>query len=120
MNFIKNIANKYIYKCYVMKRQKVIFHNNLIAFITRSDEFFYNNLVEFLFSIDFNNARYFITFKNNFIYYFKVYYIRYKSKIFVIFLRFKIYLKSLDFKIYCIRLDNNNKYIIKLFLVYLL
>ena len=40
---------------------------------------------------------YFVTFKNDFIYYFKIYYIHYKSEIFVMFLRFKFYLKSRDY-----------------------
>ena len=56
-----------------------------------------------------------MTFKNDFIYYFKVYYIRYKSEIFVIFLRFKIYLKSRDYQIYHIYLDNEDEYIINVF-----
>ena len=56
-----------------------------------------------------------MTFKNDFICYFKIYYIRYKNKIFVIFLRFKIYLKSRDYRIYRIRLDNKNEYINKVF-----
>ena len=54
-------------------------------------------------------------FKDDFIYYFKVYYIRYKNEIFVIFLRFKVYLKFHDYRIYHIRLDNENEYIINVF-----
>ena len=57
-----------------------------------------------------------MTFKDDFIYYFKIYYIRYKSEIFIIFLRFKIYLKSRDYRIYRIRFDNENEYINKIFL----
>ena len=53
--------------------------------------------------------------KNDFIYYFKIYYIRYKSEIFIIFLRFKIYLKFRYYRIYRIRLDNKNEYIINVF-----
>ena len=71
--------------------------------------------MRFLIFINFNDYKYFITFKNDFIYYFKIYYIRYKSKIFIIFLRFKIYLKSRDYQINRIRFDNENKYINKTF-----
>ena len=56
-----------------------------------------------------------MTFKNDFICYFKVYYIRYKSEIFIIFLRFKIYLKSRDYRINRTRFDNENEYINKTF-----
>ena len=66
--------------------------------------------------INFNDYKYFITFKNDFIYYFEIYYIRYKSEIFVIFLRFKIYLKSRDYRIYRIRFNNENEYINNFFL----
>ena len=59
-------------------------------------------------------------FKNDFIVYFKIYYIRYKSEIFIIFLRFKIYLKLLNFKIYYIRLDNKNEYMFKVFINFFL
>ena len=58
-------------------------------------------------------------FKDDFIYYFKIYYIRYKSEIFVMFLCFKTYLKSRDYRINRIYLDNENKYINKVFLKYL-
>ena len=57
-----------------------------------------------------------MTFKNDFIYYFEIYYIRHKSEIFIIFLRFKIYLKSRNYRINRIRLDNKNEYINKIFL----
>ena len=119
MNFIKNIAKEYTYKCYVLGRQKTLLYDSSIAFGTQLDEFVYSDLVESLFSIDFNGVRYFITFKDNFIYYSKVYCIRYKREIFVIFFRFKVYLNSLDLKIYRIRLDNKGEYIFKTFLVYL-
>ena len=59
-------------------------------------------------------------FKNNFIFYSKVYYIRHKSETFIIFLRFKVFLKSRSYKIYRIRLDNEKEYIFKIFLNYLL
>ena len=84
-----------------------------------SSEFVYNDLIKPLILIDFNNYKYFITFKDDFICYFEVYYIRYKSEIFIIFLRFKIYLKSRDYRIYRIRFDNENEYINKVFLKYL-
>ena len=61
-----------------------------------------------------------MTFKNDFIYYFKIYYIRYKSETFIMFLRFKIYLKSRDYQIYRICFDNENEYINKTFLKYLI
>ena len=66
--------------------------------------------------INFNNYKYFIIFKDDFIYYFKIYYIRYKSETFIIFLRFKIYLKFRNYRINYIRLDNKNEYINKIFL----
>ena len=59
-------------------------------------------------------------FKNDFISYSKVYYIRYKSKTFVMFLRFKAFLESRGYKIYRIRLDNEGEYMFKTFLNYLL
>ena len=59
-----------------------------------------------------------MTFKDDFIYYFKIYYIRHKSEIFVIFLRFKIYLKFHDYRINRIRLDNEDEYINKTFFEY--
>ena len=57
-----------------------------------------------------------MTFKNDFIYYFEIYYIYYKNEIFIIFLRFKIYLKFRDYRIYRIRFNNENEYINKIFL----
>ena len=120
MNFIKNIAKKYICECYIIKRQKTISYNNFTESETQSDEFVYSNLVESLSLIKFNNCKYFMIFKNNFISYFKVYYIRYKSETFVIFLRFKVFLESRDYKIYRIRLDNEREYMFKTFLNYLL
>ena len=71
--------------------------------------------MKFLIFINFNDYKYFITFKNDFIYYFKIYYIHYKSEIFIIFLRFKIYLKSRDFRINRIHFDNEDEYINKVF-----
>ena len=56
-----------------------------------------------------------MTFKNDFIYYFEIYYIYYKREIFVIFLHFKIYLKSRDYQINRIHFDNKNEYINKIF-----
>ena len=61
-----------------------------------------------------------MTFKNDFIYYFEIYYIYYKNEIFVMFLRFKIYLKSRDYRINRIYLDNKNEYINKIFFKYLI
>ena len=55
-------------------------------------------------------------FKNDFICYFKIYYIRYKNETFVIFLRYKIYLKFRDYKTYRIRFNNENEYINNFFL----
>ena len=86
-------------------------YNSLITAGTRSKEFIFSDLIDSLSLINFNNTRYFVTFKNNFIYYFKIYYIYRKSKIFAIFLRFKIYLESLKFRIYYIRIDNEEEYI---------
>ena len=119
MNFFKNIIEKYICECYIMNRQKIIFHNNLTALDILSNEFIYNNLIKSLILIDFNDYKYFITFKNNFIYYFKIYYIHHKNKIFIIFLHFKIYLKSRDYRINRIHFDNENEYINKVFFKYL-
>ena len=120
VNFIKNIAKKYICECCVIERQKTVFYNSLIESETQSDEFVYSDLVESLFSIKFNDCRYFVIFKNNFIFYSEVYCIRHKSETFIIFLRFKVFLESRDYKIYCIRLDNEEEYIFKTFLNYLL
>ena len=120
VNFIKNIAKEYICECYIIERQKTISYNSLIESETQSDEFIYSDLVESLSSTKFNDYRYFIIFKNNFISYSEVYYIRYKSKTFIIFLRFKVFLESRDYKIYRIRLDNEKEYMFKIFLNYLL
>ena len=115
MNFFKNIIEKYICEYYMINRQKMILHNNFTTFNILSSEFIYNDFIEFLIFINFNDYKYFITFKNDFIYYFKIYYIRYKSESFIIFLRFKIYLKFRDYQINRIRLDNKNEYINKTF-----
>ena len=120
MNFIKNITKKYICEYYIIRRQKTVSYDSLTELETQSDEFVYNDLVESLFSIKFNNCRYFMIFKNNFIFYSKVYYIRYKSETFVIFLRFKVFLESRSYKICRIRLDNEREYMFKIFLNYLL
>ena len=81
-------------------------------------EFIYFNLVRSISFIEFNNYKYFITFKNDYIKYLKIYYIRFKSEIFIIFLRFKIYLESLEYKINRIYINNNNEYINKKFINY--
>ena len=120
VNFIKDIAKEYICEYYVMRRQKTVSYDSFIESETQSDEFVYSNLVESLFSTKFNNYRYFVIFKNNFIFYFEVYCIRYKNKTFVMFLRFKAFLESRDYKIYRIRLDNEREYMFKVFLNYLL
>ena len=120
VNFIKDIAKKYICECYVMRRQKTVSYDSPIESKTQSDEFIYSDLVESLSPTKFNNYRYFVIFKNNFIYYSKVYYIRYKSETFVMFLRFKAFLESRNYKIYRIRLDNKEEYMFKIFLNYLL
>ena len=120
VNFIKNIAKKYICEYYVMRRQKTVFYNSFIESETQSNEFVYSDLVESLSPTKFNNCKYFIIFKNNFISYSKVYYIRHKSETFIIFLRFKVFLKSRNYKIYRIRLDNEREYMFKTFLNYLL
>ena len=75
----------------------MIFYNNFIALDILLSEFIYNDFIKSLTFINFNNYKYFVIFKNDFIYYFEVYYIRYKSETFIIFLRFKIYLKSRDY-----------------------
>ena len=80
-----------------------------------SSEFVYNDFMRFLIFINFNDYKYFVTFKDDFIYYFEVYYIRYKNEIFVMFLRFKIYLKFRDYLINRIHLDNEGEYINKIF-----
>ena len=98
-----------------MNYQKIIFHNSLITLDILLNEFIYNDFIKSLIFINFNDYKYFITFKNDFIYYFKIYYIHYKSEIFIIFLRFKIYLKSRDYRIYYIRFNNENEYINKVF-----
>ena len=120
VNFIKNIAEKYICEYYIIRRQKTISHNSLTESETQLNEFVYSNLVESLFSTKFNNCRYFITFKNNFISYSEVYCIRHKNETFIMFLRFKAFLESRDYKIYRIRLDNEKEYMFKTFLNYLL
>ena len=120
VNFIKNIAKKYICECYIMRRQKTISYDSLTESETQSNEFVYSDLVGSLFPTEFNNYRYFMTFKNDFIFYSEVYYIRHKSETFVIFLRFKVFLESRDYKIYRIRLDNKREYMFKTFLNYLL
>ena len=115
MNFFKNIIKKYICECYVINYQKIFFYNLFITLDILSSEFIYNDFIKSLIFINFNDYKYFITFKNDFIYYFKIYYIHYKSEIFIIFLRFKIYLKSRDYRIYYIRFNNENEYINKVF-----
>ena len=102
----------------MMSRQKTIFYNNFIALDILLSEFIYNDLIKPLIFINFNDYKYFIIFKNDFICYFEVYYIHYKSETFIIFLRFKVYLKFRDYQIYRIRLDNKNEYINKVFLKY--
>ena len=72
---------------------KTIFYNNFITLDIISSEFVYNDFINFLIFINFNDYKYFMTFKNDFICYLEIYYIRYKNEIFVIFLRLKIYLK---------------------------
>ena len=119
VNFIKNISEKYICECYIMDRQKAVPHDSLTVPNTQSGEFVYSDLIESLSSTNFNDCRYFMTFKNNFIFYSKVYCIHHKSEIFAIFLRFKTYLKSLGFRICHIRLDNRKEYMSKTFLAYL-
>ena len=111
VNYIKNIIEKYIYECYVMKYQKIIFYNKFTTFNIQSSEFVYNDFIKSLILIDLNDYKYFMTFKNDFICYFKIYCIYYKNEIFVIFLRFKIYLKFHDYRIYRIRFNNENEYI---------
>ena len=68
--------------------------------------------------IKFNNYKYFIIFKNDYIEYLKIYYIRFKNKIFIILLRFKNYLEFLEYKINRIYINNNNEYINKAFIDY--
>ena len=116
MNFFKNIVEKYICECYIINYQKIIFYNLFITLDILLSEFIYNDFIKSLIFINFNDYKYFIIFKNDFIYYFEIYCIRYKSEIFIMFLRFKIYLKSRDYRIYRIRLDNENEYINKIFL----
>ena len=116
MNFFKNIIEKYICECYIMNYQKKKIYNNFIIFDILSNEFVYNDFIESLIFINFNDYKYFIMFKNDFIYYFKIYCIYYKNETFIMFLRFKIYLKSRDYRIYRICFNNENKYINKAFL----
>ena len=112
MNFIKDIAEEHICECYVIRRQKTISHDSPTELETQPDEFVYSNLVGSLSPTEFNNYRYFITFKNDFTSYSKVYCIRHKSETFIIFLRFKAFLESRDYKIYRIRLDNKIDFIV--------
>ena len=119
MDFIKDIADKYTCEYCVIGRQKAIPYISPTTPGTRPSEFIYSDLVEPLSPTSFNGYRYFITFKNDFIFYSKVYCIRYKSKTFAIFLRFKARLKSYSYKISHIRLDNGGEYISKAFLNYL-
>ena len=70
--------------------------------------------------IEFNDYKYFITFKNDYIEYSKIYYIRFKNEIFIIFLYFKNYLDFLEYKINRIRINNNIEYNNKTFLNYLI
>ena len=101
-----------------MNYQKIVFHNSLITFDILLNEFVYNDFIESLTLIEFNDYKYFMTFKNDFIYYFEIYYIRYKNEIFVMFLHFKTYLKSRDYRINRIRFDNESEYINKIFFEY--
>ena len=118
MNFFNDIIEKYICEYYIMNYQKTIFYNNFIMLDILLSEFIYNDFIKSLIFINFNDYKYFITFKNNFMCYFEIYCIRYKNEIFVMFLRFKIYLKFRDYRIYRIRLDNKDKYINKIFFEY--
>ena len=118
MNSLKNIVEKYICEYYIINHQKIISHNSFITFNISLNEFVYNDFIESLIFINFNDYKYFITFKNDFIYYFEIYYIHHKSEIFVIFLCFKIYLKFRDYRIYYIRLDNKGEYINNIFFEY--
>ena len=115
MNFFKNIIKKYICECYVINYQKIFFYNLFITLDILSSEFIYNDFIEFLIFINFNDYKYFVIFKNDFICYFEIYYIHYKNEIFIIFLRFKVYLKSRDYRICYIRFNNKNEYINKIF-----
>ena len=103
-----------------MNYQKIAFHNSFITFDILLNEFIYNDFIKSLIFINFNNYKYFITFKNDFIYYFEIYYIYHKNKTFIIFLRFKIYLKFRDYQINHIHLNNKNEYINKIFFEYLI
>ena len=120
VNFIKDIAEEYTYKCCVMRRQKAVSYDSPTEPGTQPDEFVYSDLVEPLSPTGFNDCRYFITFKNDFTSYSKVYCVRHKSETFVMFLRFKAFLESRDYKICRIRLDNEREYMFKVFLNYLL
>ena len=120
VNFIKDIAKEYICEYYIMGRQKAVSYNSLTESGAQPDEFVYSDLVGSLSPTGFNGCRYFMTFKNNFIFYSEVYCIRHKSETFVIFLRFKVFLESRDYKICRIRLDNGGEYMFKAFLNYLL
>ena len=120
INFIKNITKEYTCEYYIIERQKTISYDSLTESETQSNEFVYSDLVKPLSPTKFNNCKYFITFKNNFISYSKVYCIRHKNKTFIMFLRFKAFLESRDYKICRIRLDNEREYMFKVFLNYLL
>ena len=120
VNFIKDIAKKYTCECYVIRRQKTVSYDSLIESGTQPDEFVYSDLVESLSPTEFNDCRYFVIFKNNFTSYSEVYCVRHKSETFVIFLRFKAFLESRGYKICRIRLDNEEEYMFKIFLNYLL
>ena len=93
----------------------MIFYNNFIALDILLSEFVYNDFMKSLIFIDFNDYKYFMTFKNDFIYYFEIYFIRHKNKIFIMFLRFKIYLKSRDFEFIVFVLIMKMNTLIKLF-----
>ena len=111
VDFSKDIKEEYTYKYCIMGRQKAILYDSPTILRTRPGEFIFSDLIDSLSPIDFNSYRYFITFKDNFTYYSKVYYIYYKSKTFAIFLRFKAYLESLGYRIYYIRIDNREEYV---------
>ena len=70
--------------------------------------------------IEFNNYKYFITVKNDYIEYLKIYYIHFKNKNFIKILRFKNYLNFFKYKINRIYINNNNEYINKTFLNYII
>ena len=120
VDFSKDITKEYTCEYCVIERQKAVPHNSPTAPNTQSGEFIYNDLVEPLSPTDFNDYKYFVIFKDDFIVYSEVYCIRHKSEIFIIFLRFKAYLELLGFRIYRIRLNNGGEYMFKVFIDYLL